>query len=80
MSNEVDLAAFEEGKRRYLAEVHELRRQCELEAQAKDRALAARVVELDARSRELDAREAAVAIREAEVERVSSQLKQLLQG
>ena len=72
--------ALIEARDRYQAQIHELRRAHELDCQATDRALAARVLELDAREKAVSAREEDVLAREqyiAGLEALFTQLREL---
>ena len=61
---ELDRQAYEEARMRYQAEIHELRRAFEADCQATDRALAARVLDLNQREAAVTEREAAAAVRD----------------
>ena len=69
--------ALLEARDRYQAQIHELRRAHELDCQATDRALAARVLELGARERAVSAREDAVTERENYISGLEGLLDQL---
>ena len=70
--------ALIEARDRYQAQIHELRLAHELECQATDRALAARVLELQAREEAVTEREHAVSVREAWMADAHLKLKALL--
>ena len=69
--------ALLEAQSRYQAQIHELRRAHELDCQATDRAIAARVLELDARERAVSVRESAVLEREQYIAGLEGLLDQL---
>ena len=73
----LDRQAFAEARDRYQAQIHELRRAHELNCQATDRAIAARVLELDARERAVHEREGAVLAREQYIAGLEGLLDQL---
>ena len=69
--------ALIEARDRYQAQIHELRHAHELDCQATDRAIAARVLELDAREKAVSAREGAVLGREQYIAGLEGLLDQL---
>ena len=69
--------ALIEARDRYQTQIHELRRAHEMDCQATDRAIAARVLELDARERAVSAREEAVLEREQYISGLEGLLDQL---
>ena len=74
---DLDRQAFEEARDRYQAQIHEQRRAHELDCQAMDRALAARVLELNAREKAVSEREDAVTERENYISGLEGLLDQL---
>ena len=75
---DLDRQAFEEARDRYQAQVHELRRAHELDCQATDRALAARVLELNERQVALEALQKELDAKAAYLDSIMGQLKGLL--
>ena len=69
--------ALLEARDRYQAQIHELRRAHEMDCQATDRAIAARVLELDAREKAVHEREGAVLERERYIAGLEGLLDQL---
>ena len=69
--------ALMEARDRYQAQIHELRRAHELDCQTTDRAIAARVLELDAREDAVSRREVVVQERENYIRGLEGLLDQL---
>ena len=75
---EYNQQALNEQQTRFRAEIHELRHAYELERQATDRGIAARVIELNTREAAVTKREHAATEKEAYLEGVLAQLKGIL--
>ena len=75
---EYNQQALNEQQTRFRAEIHELRRAHELECQATDRGIAARVIDLNAREAAVTKREQAAVEKEAYLDGLLAQLKGIL--
>ena len=74
----LDRQAFAEARDRYQAQIHELRRAHELDCQATDRALAARVLELNQRQAALEVLGTELDAKAAYLDSIMGQLRGLM--